>query len=100
MNPRTDGTRDKLFLQQQLAGNDDVCIDCPQRHAQLARGFDSPVFRLPHGVFIADHNGRPDLRAEFQQTVFRIGPQDETDSARRQLVCNVRDSFRQKTVVP
>ena len=83
-----------------LRGHDHVRIHRPQGHAHLARHFDPPALRFPHGIFVANHHGRPDFLAEFQQTVIGIRPQNESDAAGRQFLREVRNAFDQEAVVP
>src|SRR5271157_1687699 len=55
---------------------------------------------LAHGIFIADHDRRLHLVAELQQRMLRIAPQHKSNAALTGALGDVRNSLRQKCVVP
>ena len=52
------------------------------------------------GIFVPDHNGRPDFLAEFQQTVIGVRPQNESDAAGRKFLREVGNPLDQEAIVP
>ena len=62
--------------------------------------FNPPSLGFPHGIFIANHNGRANFLAEFQQTVIGVGPQNQSDAAGLQVLREVRNPLDQETIMP